>query len=112
MITRLITSGLLIAFGIIILRYAIAKKRYFKPIVKYIVIVYSIIAITLGVLTLLCQTYEGYGTICLGIACCMFAYHRNWLYTLWYWIIEVKKKIGTVLLMYRTLDRRFDVITS
>ena len=27
MITRLITSGLLIAFGIIILRYAIAKKR-------------------------------------------------------------------------------------
>ena len=42
MITRLITSGLLIAFGIIILRYAIAKKRYFKPIVKYIVIVYSI----------------------------------------------------------------------
>ena len=74
MITRLITSGLLIAFGIIILRYAIAKKRYFKPIVKYIVIAYSIIAITLGVLTLLCQTYEGYGTICLGIACCMFAY--------------------------------------
>ena len=74
MITRLITSSLLIAFGIIILRYAIAKKRYFKPIVKYIVIVYSIIAITLGVLTLLCQTYEGYGTICLGIACCMFAY--------------------------------------
>lgn len=74
MITRLITSGLLIAFGIIILRYTIAKKRYFKPIVKYIVIVYSIIAITLGVLTLLCQTYEGYGTICLGIACCMFAY--------------------------------------
>ena len=58
MITRLITSSLLIAFGIIILRYAIAKKRYFK----------------LGVLTLLCQTYEGYGTICLGIACCMFAY--------------------------------------
>ena len=37
---------------------------------------------------------------------------RNLLYTLWYWIIEVKKKIGTVLLMYRTLDRRFDVITS
>ena len=50
MITRLITSSLLIAFGIIILRYAIAKKRYFKPIVKYIVIVYSIIAITLGVM--------------------------------------------------------------
>ena len=64
----------MIAFGIIILRYAIAKKRYFKPIVKYIVIVYSIIAITLGVLTCLCLVHEGYGTICLGIACCMFAY--------------------------------------
>ena len=73
MITRLVTSGLLIAFGIIILRSAIAKKRYFKPIVKYIVIVYSIIAIILGVLTLLGHTNEGYGSICLGIACCMFA---------------------------------------
>ena len=100
----------MIAFGIIILRYAIAKKRYFKPIVKYIFIVYSIIAITLGVLTLLCQTYEGYGTICLGIACFRLSgyegassfkmdyripvairwiFCRNWLYTLWYWIIEV-----------------------
>ena len=111
MITRLITSSLLIAFGIIILRYAIAKKRYFKPIVKYIVIVYSIIAITLGVLTLLCQTYEGYGTICLGIACCMFAYQDMKEHPVSKWT-KVKKKIGTVLLMYRTLDRRFDVITS
>ena len=64
----------MIASGIIILRYATAEKCCYKPIVKYIIILYSMIAITLGLLTLLLQTYEGLGSICIGMACFMFAY--------------------------------------
>ena len=74
MITQLMTGILLLSSSIIILIYITKRKNKYTEFVRYSCFIYSIIAIIAGLLTLFISEFEGYGSICLGITCFLFAY--------------------------------------
>ena len=74
MITQLMTGISLLSSSIIILIYITKRKNKYTEFVRYSCFIYSIIAIIAGLLTLFISEFEGYGSICLGITCFLFAY--------------------------------------
>ena len=64
----------LLSSSIIILIYITKRKNKYTEFVRYSCFIYSIIAIIAGLLTLFISEFEGYGSICLGITCFLFAY--------------------------------------